>query len=227
MGQVLRPDKVGELTVLSGTQVQLASSILTLGGQQYSTSTLTLSTGSTGLGGLDIGGVTANSMYFIYAVLSGGSVSLVASLSRSAPSGFSVYKRIGSFYVFHDSTISHFRNPDDFDPGAQTTEWAVFDHATNTFVSQSSDWIETTSMPSSGAGTVNMKSGFWRNMGAYKNPTVSGKTINTADNNVFSLQINPSSMPTSFTFRQTRIQSGGAFFNMNDRIVVQAIGIKG
>jgi hypothetical protein len=65
----------------------------TIGGQQYtSTSNLSLSLATTGAGGLDTGSVAIGT-YYLYLVVSGGALALVASLS-TAPSGFSVHKQI-------------------------------------------------------------------------------------------------------------------------------------
>jgi hypothetical protein len=97
MGQKLRIDQNGGLTKNSSSQVQMnlgANSLIlsTLGGQQYaSSSVLLLNTGSTGAGGLDTGSVAASKIYFVHFVLSGSSLAIVASLSKTSVTGFSLF----------------------------------------------------------------------------------------------------------------------------------------
>lgn len=96
MGQKLRSDQNGGLTKNSNTQVQMnlgTNSLIlaTLGGQQYaSSSVLLINTGSTGAGGLDTGSVAASKVYFVHFVLSGSSLAIVASLSKTSVTGFSL-----------------------------------------------------------------------------------------------------------------------------------------
>lgn len=101
MGQVLSLDRNGGLQKNSSTQVQLnlstASDILAMiGGQQYqSLSALLINTGGTGAGGLDTGALGATKLYYVHAVLNSGSLALVASLSQTVPTGFTLFAYTG------------------------------------------------------------------------------------------------------------------------------------
>lgn len=97
--QILRPDNIGDLSKTSGTTLSLpAGSYVTVGGQQYTNaSALSLNTATTGAGGLDTGTAVLNSTYYVYGVVSAGALALVASLSASAPTGFTAYKQLGAY----------------------------------------------------------------------------------------------------------------------------------
>lgn len=94
MGQIIGLDSTGAITKTSSTQLSIGASRVTLGGQQYSSDTITISTGTSGFNGLDTGTIASNSFYNIFLVKSGLTVGGVISLS-SSPTGFSVYKLIG------------------------------------------------------------------------------------------------------------------------------------
>lgn len=91
-------------SITGNLTAQLAGSasnpiVATVGGQQYrSIQTLNLNLAITGAGGLDTGSAAANTVYYIHMVAVSGSLSLLASLSRSAPTGFSSFKYTG--YAF-------------------------------------------------------------------------------------------------------------------------------
>ena len=91
MGQILLEDKIGALSHSSGV-ITLADSRLSIGGQQYITSSLnrTISTDVT---------ITANTLYMIFAIVSGGTVSLRVSTNVNSigPSGFTAWKLVGAF----------------------------------------------------------------------------------------------------------------------------------
>lgn len=93
MGQILQQDKIGALSHSAGI-ITLAPSVLTIGGQQYSTSSLnrTIATDIT---------MTANSRYQIFAVLISGVVNLRISVNQNSvgPAGFTNWKLVGSFYA--------------------------------------------------------------------------------------------------------------------------------
>ena len=82
-------EKIGILTNL-GTSAQLTSSKLTIGGQQYSTGTLTVNYGT----------LTANTLYMIYATVTVGVVSLVISTNVNSigPATYNSWKLVGAFY---------------------------------------------------------------------------------------------------------------------------------
>jgi hypothetical protein len=94
MGQKLRDDKIGTLS--GGSSITMAASssspaYLTLGGQQYRvTSNVSIAVGSP----------SSNTLYFIYAYLSGGNVAL--DINSSVPSVYltanSGRKLVGAFY---------------------------------------------------------------------------------------------------------------------------------
>lgn len=98
-------DKIGKLTKLSSTTLSLASSTLTVGGLQYDTSGLSLDTSVSGAGGIDTGSVAANTLYYVYAVISSGSLALVASTSKSTPMGFSKSRKVGILGIDGSSNI--------------------------------------------------------------------------------------------------------------------------
>jgi len=91
MGQVLRPDYIPQLVKNTSTQIGLPSgSWFTLGGQQYYQG----SDLSVGLS------MSANTLYFVYLVRSGGVNSLVYSVNPNSigPAGYSLWKLVGAFY---------------------------------------------------------------------------------------------------------------------------------
>lgn len=92
MGQRFFEDSIGTLTHSTGV-ISLTSSKLTIGGQQYSTSTLSRTISTDVI-------MTANTRYQIFAVVSSGVVALRISSNENSvgPSGFSAWKLVGSFY---------------------------------------------------------------------------------------------------------------------------------
>lgn len=94
--QKFKEDSIGALSKVNATTVELAASLITIGGLQYDTGTLSLSTLLTGVGGLDAGPVQNNKVYNVFAILSSEEPVLIASLS-SAPSGYTVYTKVGAF----------------------------------------------------------------------------------------------------------------------------------
>lgn len=98
-------ESIGALTKTGNTTVQLAASVITLGAKQYNTSTLSCDLSTSGAGGLDTGSLNLRSVYYIYAILDGSTVKLIASLNDAAPSGFTVFKRIGGLSTDYQSVI--------------------------------------------------------------------------------------------------------------------------
>jgi hypothetical protein len=94
--QKFKEDSIGALSKVNATTVELAASLVTIGGLQYDTGTLSLSTLLTGVGGLDAGPVQNNKVYNVFAILSSEEPALIASL-LSAPSGYTVYTKVGAF----------------------------------------------------------------------------------------------------------------------------------
>lgn len=129
MGQKLQDDKIGILSHNTGIITMAASTVipgyLTIGGQQYRiTSNLTRTIAT------DVS-MAANTLYMIYAVISGGSVVLRISsnVNSLGPSGFTSWKLIGSFYSNGLSSVAFgsFVNID----GDPTTEGVSFDPVIN------------------------------------------------------------------------------------------------
>lgn len=90
MPSIINADKIGTLSY-SAPNVTLGPSLVTVGGQQYRTLTsLTANTGT----------LTANTLYCVYVVISGGTPQLVVStnVNSAGPSGYSRWKLVGAFY---------------------------------------------------------------------------------------------------------------------------------
>ncbi|OQW46488.1 MAG: hypothetical protein A4S09_16355 [Proteobacteria bacterium SG_bin7] len=106
MPQKLFEDKIGLLSHSAGS-ITLAASRLTIGGQQYVTTSLTraIATDLT---------MTANTLYMIYAVLNSGVVELrfSANVNSSGPAGFTAWKLVGAFYSNATPAFGAFVNID-------------------------------------------------------------------------------------------------------------------
>ena len=91
MGQKLRDDRIGALS--GTTTISLAASYLTIGGQQYSTGVLSR------LVSTDVS-LAANTLYYIYAVVSSGvpALRISTNVNSVGPAGFSSWKLVGAFY---------------------------------------------------------------------------------------------------------------------------------
>ena len=100
-------DNIPSIVKGSATTVTLAATNngqptrITIGGQQYKVaSTLTMTTSTSGINGLDTGSIAANTLYYVYAVVSSSVIGLIASVTGPAtgPTGFSNrYKLLGRF----------------------------------------------------------------------------------------------------------------------------------
>lgn len=133
MPQILLPDNIPPLVKASSTTCTLASTHLgqptriKIGGQQYKlSSTLTLNTATTGLGGLDTGSLSTIQLWYVYACANtSGVVGLVASQTSpsSGPSGFTNrYTLVGAFYTNGSSQVGSTVTID----GTAKTEWISF-----------------------------------------------------------------------------------------------------
>lgn len=91
MGQKLKDDKIGTLS-RSTTTFTMGAALLTIGGQQYRTTTNTTYVAS---------GLVANRLYKVYAVRSSGNTILTASLNDNSvgPAGFTSWKLVGAFFT--------------------------------------------------------------------------------------------------------------------------------
>jgi hypothetical protein len=98
------------ISITSSTAIQISASVsspflATIGGQQYRRTTpLTLDISVSGAGGIDTGAVGANT-YFIFLTVNLGGLALVASLSSSAPTGFSASRLIGRMVVGYNANV--------------------------------------------------------------------------------------------------------------------------
>jgi hypothetical protein len=97
-------DNIKKLQKTSVSVATLPSgSVITIGGQRkVLSSSLTVDTAITGVGGFE-SGITVRNNYIVFAVLSGGAVSLIA--SQSAPSGYSQYAEVGRLRISDASEI--------------------------------------------------------------------------------------------------------------------------
>lgn len=95
MAQFFGTEDIKDLTKTSQTTLEWAAgSVLRIGGQAYSvTSALALDLATD----IDTGSVASDTIYYVYAVVVAGVVSLKYSLSSSAPTGFEAYRKIGLF----------------------------------------------------------------------------------------------------------------------------------
>lgn len=107
MAQFFGAEKVQKLELVSTTTVSLPSgSLLKIGGQARAlSSNLTCNTAVSGAGGIDAGSVATLTFYYVYAIINSGVVSLVASTSAVAPSGFTTYRKVGAFYTNASSQV--------------------------------------------------------------------------------------------------------------------------
>jgi hypothetical protein len=103
MAQFFGIEDIKELTKASQTTISWASgSNLRIGGQSYNvTSTLILNTATD----IDTGSIASDTIYYIYAVVVGGVVSLKYSLSNTAPTGFNAFRKIGGFKTDGSSEV--------------------------------------------------------------------------------------------------------------------------
>lgn len=103
MGQKLLPDNVPSVVRASGTSLTLATTNngqptrITIAGQQYKLSTaLSLSSATSGIGGIDTGSIAANTLYYVYAVVSSGTVGMIISTTgpTTGPTGFTTRNKL-------------------------------------------------------------------------------------------------------------------------------------
>lgn len=92
--QKIITNKIPKLVRLSATQVQLPLGL--------APTALTVTTSVSGIGGLDTGAIAASSLYYVYLV---NGVSLIASLSATSPTGFTIYRKVGAFFTDSGSSI--------------------------------------------------------------------------------------------------------------------------
>ena len=98
-------ENIGTISKTGNTTVQLSPSVITLGAKQYNTGTLNCDLSTSGAEGLDTGSIVSWTAYYIYAILDGTEVKLIASLSNSQPLGFTLYKLVGGIFTNSSSQI--------------------------------------------------------------------------------------------------------------------------
>lgn len=84
MGQIIFPESIGRLYKVSTTQIALEPSVLNIGGQQYRTLSNTLLTPP----------MVATQLYYVYAYINAGTVTLTASTNSPTLMGSS-YRHVG------------------------------------------------------------------------------------------------------------------------------------
>lgn len=106
MGSIRTSENIAKLTKTSTTILSLPASRINIGASQYVTSALTLNTAVVypTMGGLDAS-VTAGTLYYVYAVVSSGTVYLIGSTNSSLPSGFTQARVVGGFTTNSSSQI--------------------------------------------------------------------------------------------------------------------------
>ena len=120
MAQWYGYDDLGGVSITSVTTLDLSNSYLKLGGQAYQTGLLTLDTSLSGAGGLDTGAMQSNTNYTIYVVLDAGIPAILASLSSSSPTGFSIYNDVGVFKTDGSADILTTKNSDELEKSVVT-----------------------------------------------------------------------------------------------------------
>jgi hypothetical protein len=105
MAQVLFQDKIGTLSHSVGI-LSLTGSRLTIGGQQYITTTALSRTITTDVT------LTLQNLYYIYAIRNAGNTELRVSINPNSigPSGFTSWKLVGAFYTDTTAAFSTFVN---------------------------------------------------------------------------------------------------------------------
>ena len=191
MGQILQVDKIGVLSHSAGS-ITLAPSILTIGGQQFTTSTLTraITTDVT---------ITQNQRYQIYAVQTGGVVSLKFSANENSagPSGYTSWKLVGSFYANGISTpaFGSFVNID----STPETEWMAFEGI-----------VVASSNPTK--GTISSEKFSWRRIG--DSIQIFWDTVYTSAGSAGSGNYSYT-LPSSLTVNTSKFGTSGNWVNMH------------
>lgn len=98
-------ENIADLTKTGNTTLQLLSSVITIGGLQYTTGVLICDLSTFGAGGIDTGSIQNSTIYYIYAVIDSGSPALVASINPTQPTGFAQYKKIDRVVVGNSGII--------------------------------------------------------------------------------------------------------------------------
>ena len=152
MSQIIQADIIGQVGI-SGTTFSLAPSVLTLGGQQYPTSsTLTLT----------LSPVSASTKYNIFAIQTSGVVSLVFTTLPS-PAGQTAYKLIYTFSTDASSNISN------------NTQWqtgkSYFD---GDLVLVNDYLVKCVINHTAGIYATDVQSGYWIMVGSWKNYVING-----------------------------------------------------
>lgn len=136
MGQFLG-ENIPYLVKDSSTQISLPATYLgqptrlLLGGQGYKLNSALVCNLSSG--GLDTGSLAANTLYYVYAAVSGGNVILEASLNGPSvgPTGFTQWRQIGRFRTLSGSAavadvVNNVSGNGGRDESQMVTEWQTY-----------------------------------------------------------------------------------------------------
>lgn len=125
MAQILQNDKIGLLSEAAGT-ITLAASVLTIGGQQYTESSV------------DATPSVSNSVfYYVYTVRNAGVTELVIDISPSAPVGYDSYIKVGAIYTTGAGDIFKVYNVGEINETVFSASIAT----TGTITNESSDFL--------------------------------------------------------------------------------------
>jgi len=155
--QVLGPDKIADLNLISATDLELPTSTVTVGGLQFkNTSALALDLTTNGVGGLDTGSLVANTQYFVYVVNNSNAAGIIASTedTDNGPSGFNSWKQVGAFETNDDAEVKFIYEtaksegtPRDLVAGVQTRQQETLSPSTivnNLFINSAMDFWQRT-----------------------------------------------------------------------------------
>ena len=122
MGSNFRQDKIGALSHAGGN-ISMAPSILTIGGRQFETTSIT---------SVALPSLAANNRYQVFAVNNAGTVELVISQNENSvgPAGWDAWKLVGSLYSNGLSSVG-FGAFVNIKGSPETTEWRADDSLNN------------------------------------------------------------------------------------------------
>lgn len=179
----IHTNKIPKLVKLSNTQVQLPAGI--------APTSLTVTTSVSGVGGLDTGTVAASTFYYVYLV---NGVSLIASISGTSPTGYTVYRKVGAFYTDGSSNVfkAYYYGE------TNTIALGATINASGTLVDQSRpNWVLSTSI-SSNIHTLNFNTNFFSTA-----PTLQASSLLNSNTATTMINSAPSTSSVSFITRDS------------------------
>lgn len=198
MGQFLG-ENIPYLNLDSTTQVSLPATYLgqptrlQIMGQGYKlNSALVLSTATVGLGGLDAGSLAANTLYYVYAVVSSNVVGLVASVNAPSvgPTGFTQWRQIGRMRTFSGSAalavvVNNFAGNGGPAEAQEVTDWTSY-------------------TPTVSTGTWTNMRGYWRRSGSSIELNIYAGPLTANGSGLYTW-----TLPSSFTADLTSLGASG------------------